>query len=108
MNPLVSKGPERSPPFTSTGATGYIGGDTLYALHNKHPEWTYTALVRTKEKGSKVQDAYPNVHLVYGDLDDYDVIKEQATKADIVIRKSLHQPTRLERLTELNRHGRCI
>jgi uncharacterized protein YbjT (DUF2867 family) len=31
----------------STGATGYIGGDTLFALYNKHPEYEYTALVRT-------------------------------------------------------------
>jgi N-acetyl-gamma-glutamylphosphate reductase len=86
---VVLKALKCSQSSTSTGATGYIGGDTLYALHNKHPEWTYTALVRTKEKGKKVQDTYPNVHLVYGDLDDYDVIKEQAAKADIVIRKSL-------------------
>jgi hypothetical protein len=34
----------------STGATGYIGGDTLYALYNKHPEYEYTALVRTGEQ----------------------------------------------------------
>jgi hypothetical protein len=31
----------------STGATGYIGGDTLFALYNQHPEYEYTALVRT-------------------------------------------------------------
>jgi uncharacterized protein YbjT (DUF2867 family) len=31
----------------STGATGYIGGDTLFALYSKHPEYEYTALVRT-------------------------------------------------------------
>ncbi|GME38239.1 NAD-dependent epimerase/dehydratase [Neofusicoccum parvum] len=68
-----------------TGATGYIGGDALYALHKKHPDWSYTALVRTKEKGAQVTQAYPDVTLVYGDLDSYDLIKEQAAKADIVV-----------------------
>lgn len=71
----------------STGATGYIGGDALYALHKKHPKWSYNALVRTKDKGSKVTAAYPNVNVVYGDLDSYDLIKEQAANADIVVRK---------------------
>ncbi|EKG13975.1 NAD-dependent epimerase/dehydratase [Macrophomina phaseolina MS6] len=68
-----------------TGTTGYIGGDALYALHSKHPDWNYTALVRTKDKGSKVTAAYPSVDVVYGDLDSYDLIKEQAAKADIVV-----------------------
>lgn len=72
---------------TSTGTTGYIGGDALYAIHKAHPDWAYTALVRTKDKGSKLQQAYPNVNVVYGDLDSYDLIKQEAAKADIVVRK---------------------
>lgn len=33
--------------------------------------------------------AYPNVTIVHGDVDNYDLVKDQASKADIVIRKSL-------------------
>jgi uncharacterized protein YbjT (DUF2867 family) len=72
----------------STGATGYIGGDTLHALYNKHPDYSYTALVRSEEKGQPVKKAFPNVRLVIGDLDDSKVLEEEAAKADVVIRAS--------------------
>jgi len=68
-----------------TGATGYIGGDTLYELYNKHPEYSYTALVRTAEKGKSVTDKFPKVRTVQGDNDSSDLLKEEASKADIVI-----------------------
>ncbi|KAL1621156.1 hypothetical protein SLS54_005651 [Diplodia seriata] len=74
-----------APKVFITGTTGYIGGDALYALHKAHPDWSYTALVRSKDKGSKVQQAYSNLNVVYGDLDSYDLIKEEASKADIVV-----------------------
>jgi N-acetyl-gamma-glutamylphosphate reductase len=69
-----------------TGATGYIGGDTLYELYNKHPEYSYTALVRTAEKGKSVTDKFPKVKTVQGDNDSSDLLKKEASKADIVIR----------------------
>jgi hypothetical protein len=31
----------------STGATGYVGGDTLFALYDKHSDYEIAALVRT-------------------------------------------------------------
>ncbi|KAG9662957.1 NAD(P)-binding protein, partial [Aureobasidium melanogenum] len=68
-----------------TGATGYIGGDTLYELYNKHPEYSYTALVRTSEKGKSVTDKFPKVKTVQGDNDSSDLLKKEASKADIVI-----------------------
>lgn len=70
-----------------TGATGYIGGDTLYELYNKHPEYSYTALVRTAEKRKSVTDKFPKVKTVQGDNDSSDLLKEEASKADIVIRE---------------------
>jgi N-acetyl-gamma-glutamylphosphate reductase len=73
-----------------TGATGYIGGDTLYELYNKHPEYSYTALVRTAEKGKSVTDKFPKVKTVQGDNDSSDLLKEEASKADIVIREFLY------------------
>ncbi|KAF1978605.1 NAD(P)-binding protein [Bimuria novae-zelandiae CBS 107.79] len=68
-----------------TGATGYIGGDTLYELYNKHPDHEYTAMVRTPEKGEQVTSKFPKVRVVQGDNDSTDVLKEESSNADIVI-----------------------
>lgn len=75
----------------STGSTGYIGGDALFALTQAHPNWNYSVLVRDAKKGEAVRAAVPRVQLVIGSLDDYDLIKDAAAKADIVVRKSSHQ-----------------
>ena len=66
---------------------GYVGGDALYALTKAHPEFSYTLLVRNEERGKQVLALYPNARLVYGDLDNEDVIAREAAAADIVIRK---------------------
>lgn len=68
-----------------TGATGYIGGDTLFALSEKHPEYEIVALVRTEEKAEQVKAAFPNVKTVLGDLDNAAVLEEQAAQAHVVI-----------------------
>ena len=41
-------------------------------------------MVRNSDKGAQVAKAYPNARLVYGDLDSYDLIRDEAAKADIV------------------------
>ncbi|KAF2843991.1 NAD(P)-binding protein [Plenodomus tracheiphilus IPT5] len=74
-----------APKIFITGATGYIGGDTLFALYEKHPEYEYTALVRTEEKAKSVKDAFPKVRIALGDLDNSKVLEEEAAKADVVI-----------------------
>ncbi|KAH7114275.1 hypothetical protein B0J11DRAFT_131428 [Dendryphion nanum] len=74
-----------TPKIFITGATGYIGGDTLHALYNKHPEYTYTALARTSAKGKTITDAFPNVRIAIGDLDNAQVLEKEAAEADIVI-----------------------
>ncbi|VUC20944.1 unnamed protein product [Clonostachys rosea] len=66
-----------------TGATGYIGGDALYTLVKEHPEYEITALVRSKDKGQIITSQYPSIHLVYGNLDDFELLADQASKADI-------------------------
>ncbi|KAL1973550.1 hypothetical protein VTN31DRAFT_6185 [Thermomyces dupontii] len=70
-----------SPKVFGTGATGYIGGDALYVLYNKHPEWQYTTLVRTEEKAKQLTAKFPNISVVYGSLD---VLEEESKKADII------------------------
>ena len=56
-------------------------------MNKAFPEWQVTALVRNSSKGAKVASQYPNVRLVYGDLDSADLIVQEAKKADIVYRK---------------------
>lgn len=58
----------------------------MYELYNTHPEYAYSVLVRTKEKAKSVTDAFPDVRIVIGSLDDSDTLKEEASKADVVIR----------------------
>ena len=72
----------------STGATGYIGGDALYEIVQAHPEYEVTCLVRNSDKGAKIGSQYAKIKLVYGNLDDAEILEEEARKADIVLRKS--------------------
>ncbi|KAI2614881.1 NAD(P)-binding protein [Hypoxylon sp. NC1633] len=74
-----------APKIFLTGATGYIGGDALYALVKAHPDFEYSLLVRNEERGKPVAAAYPKARLVYGSLEDVDVIEKEAAAADIVV-----------------------
>ncbi|KAJ5783208.1 hypothetical protein N7457_004982 [Penicillium paradoxum] len=73
-----------APKVFITGVTGLIGGDVLYSICRVHTGWELACLVRTKEKGLKVQKAYPQARLVYGSTNDVDLIEEEAFAADIV------------------------
>lgn len=73
--------------ISSTGATGYVGGDALYALQKAHPEHEYTALVRNSDSGAQIASVFPKVRLVYGTLDDSDLLEEESAMADVIIRK---------------------
>lgn len=71
----------------STGASGYIGGDVLYALKSALPTCQYTVLLRDEAKAQKLSQAYPDVQIVLGDLDASSTLEQQAREADIVIRE---------------------
>ena len=66
--------------------TGYVAGDALYALNQKHRDYEYAALVRTQEKADIVKKAFPNIRIVLGGNDDSEILKEEAAKADVVLR----------------------
>ncbi|BCR95004.1 uncharacterized protein AKAW2_12050S [Aspergillus luchuensis] len=68
-----------------TGASGYIGGDVLYALKSALPACQYTVLLRDEAKAQKLSQAYPDVQIVLGDLDASSTLEQQAREADIVI-----------------------
>lgn len=77
----------------STGATGYIGGDVFFDFNQAHPDWEYSVLTRTKEKGAQVSSKYPKARIVIGDLDSSDLIAEETKNADIVLRTSRPPPS---------------
>ncbi|KAI8158480.1 hypothetical protein K4K49_002651 [Colletotrichum sp. SAR 10_70] len=58
----------------------------LNAYHS-HPEWSFSALVRNQEKAAILQEAFPDVRPVFGDLDSTDVLREEASVADIVLQR---------------------
>ncbi|KAH6622137.1 hypothetical protein C7974DRAFT_457074, partial [Boeremia exigua] len=68
-----------------TGATGYIGGDALYAIANTFPDLEITALVRNSDKGAKIASQFPKARLVYGDLDSTELLTTEASGANIVL-----------------------
>ncbi|CAF3469578.1 unnamed protein product [Fusarium graminearum] len=72
-------------PLNSTGASGYIGGDVLHLLLKSHPEYHVRTLIRDETKGAAVADAFSQVEIVHGSLDDTDIIAREAHGADIVL-----------------------
>lgn len=68
-----------------TGATGYIGGDALATLVARHPEFTYSVLVRDAKKAEQVKNQYPKVQVVLGNLDDSSILERESAAADIVL-----------------------
>lgn len=54
-------------------------------MHKAHPDWTYSALIRTEDKASKVKAAYPSIRAVIGGLDDSALLSKEAADADIVV-----------------------
>jgi len=72
----------------STGITGYVAGDAFVTIYNAHPDFEYSALVRTEDKANDVKEKYPSVRVVLGDLDSSELIEKEAARADIVLRTS--------------------
>jgi len=70
---------------SSTGSTGYIGGDALHVIATTYPDLEITALARNSDKGAKIASQYPKTKLVYGDLDSTDLLTAEAAKADIIV-----------------------
>lgn len=70
-----------------TGATGYIGGDALYLLHQQHPDFEFALLIRSDDKAKKVLEKYPKARIVIGGLDDSAILEREAAWADIVVRE---------------------
>lgn len=76
-----------SPKIFMTGASGYIGGQFLHNLSLKYPDYQVTALVRTPEQKAAISKLQPATTFVIGDLDSSEIITEESSKADVVLRK---------------------
>ena len=76
-----------TPKVFMIGATGFIGATVYDLIYAKHPEYDYTALVRTKEKADELVAHYPLTRVVVGDLNDVQLIESEAEKANVVISK---------------------
>lgn len=72
---------------TSTGATGYIGGDVLSTLARAFRGSKISALVRNEARASLITDKFPSVTPVIGDLDSAARISSEASEADVVLRE---------------------
>lgn len=58
----------------------------MFALHEAHPDYEFTLLVRNEDRARPVKDKYPAAKIVYGSLADVAVIEKAAAEADVVIR----------------------
>ena len=86
----------RSPRFSSTRLLleptllGHIGGGLLERLitatSSTHPALGISVLLRSVPE--LFVQRYPNVKIVNGTFDDFEVIEEAVSKAEIVIRKN--------------------
>lgn len=68
-----------------TGISGYIGGQLATDLSRTHPELYLVGLVRNNEQFHKVKARLPEVEVVLGDLSSFEILLEEAKKADVVI-----------------------
>lgn len=69
-----------------TGVSGYLGGHTVMRIMEKHPEWNIVVLVRSEEQKTIVEARWPKIEVVIGDLDNRELLIEEGSKADVVLR----------------------
>ncbi|RMJ20140.1 hypothetical protein CDV36_000238 [Fusarium kuroshium] len=72
-----------APSIFLTGATGYTGGTVLNTLVTAHPEYDITVLLWKPTES--FSEKYPDVKVLQGDFDSTELLREAASKADIVV-----------------------
>lgn len=73
--------------FSSTGASGYIGGDVLYGLTKSNLASRIVALVRSETTAARIVSKHPAVTPLIGDLDAAGSIQDAVSQADVILRK---------------------
>jgi uncharacterized protein YbjT (DUF2867 family) len=82
---MYSASAPRNPRVFATGASGYLGGNTISRLVKKHPVWDVVVLVRSEEQEKKINAAWPDAQVLVGDLDDAETLRDEASKANLVL-----------------------
>ncbi|POS70142.1 hypothetical protein DHEL01_v211463 [Diaporthe helianthi] len=72
-----------APNILITGVTGYVGGTVFHTLVTVHPEYNITVLLRNPQPS--FSEKYPNVKVLKGDFENFELLKDAASKADVVI-----------------------
>lgn len=75
-----------SPRVFVAGVSGYVGGQTVLRIFEKHPEWQVVLLVRNEEQKNIALAKWPQAEVVIGDLDDKTLMISEGSKADVVLR----------------------
>ncbi|KAJ0107758.1 hypothetical protein J7T55_000020 [Diaporthe amygdali] len=71
-----------APKIFMTGVTGYVGGTVFNTLVTAHPDYNITVLLR--EPKASFYEKYPSVKVIQGNFEDFQVLKDTASKADMV------------------------
>ncbi|KAF2873538.1 NAD(P)-binding protein [Massariosphaeria phaeospora] len=82
-----------APKIFVTGGTGYIGGSVLHTIVTSHPDYEVSVLLRNIPDA--FSSTYPNVKIIKGDYDSFDVLADAASKANLVVHNgnSDHEPS---------------
>ncbi|KAL4741095.1 hypothetical protein BDV11DRAFT_77292 [Aspergillus similis] len=80
-----------SPKIFLTGASGYVGGDLLYALLSAHPDWesSITLLLRNTSYATAFKSAYPKINLCFASHEDKAAIEKAVAEHDLVLHFAL-------------------
>ncbi|RDW91574.1 hypothetical protein BP5796_02739 [Coleophoma crateriformis] len=89
-----------------TGAAGYLGGNTVLRLLEKHPDANLALLVRDESQGKILSSYWPNVEIVQGSLDDVELMRREAAKSDVVLQTASadHAPSAIALIEGLAQH----
>ncbi|KAG8156616.1 hypothetical protein KVR01_013567 [Diaporthe batatas] len=72
-----------APNILITGVTGYVGGTVFNTIVTAHPEYNITVLLRNPQPS--FSEKYPNVKVLKGEFGDFELLKDAASKADVVV-----------------------
>ncbi|KAL5341082.1 NAD(P)-binding protein [Aspergillus crustosus] len=99
-----------APKIFFTGASGYVGGDVLYAVLEAHPDWesNITVLLRNRSYEPRFKAKYPDLNIFVAELDDTTAIAEEVAKNEIVLHFALsadHLPAAQAIVAGLEKRG---
>ncbi|VUC27456.1 unnamed protein product [Clonostachys rosea] len=60
-------------------------GDFLYEVYRARPAKDISVLIRSDAAAASIQEAYPGVRVVRGNLDSGDLLRDEAQRADVVL-----------------------